>query len=292
MFRDLFFRSRDGLDLYARDYAPTGEDLGVPLVALHGLTRNSRDFEEFAPKAAALGHRVLVPDTRGRGRSTRDPSPERYHPFTYADDVRALLEAAGVSAAGFVGTSMGGIVTFVVATMSPELVLGALVNDVGPELSPVGLGRIAGYVGKGSPVRTWDDARAYAKRTSGVAYPRYTDADWDTFARRIFDEGPDGEPVLAYDPAIASAFATQNRGAAAEGSTWDAFARMAARVPTVLVRGAISDLVDEPIATKMKERAPELTVVSVPDVGHTPTLVEPEAWDAFVAWAKRLAKMS
>jgi pimeloyl-ACP methyl ester carboxylesterase len=67
---------------------------------------------------------------------------------------------------------------------------------------------------------------------------------------------------------------------------------MAARVPTVLVRGAISDLVDEPIATKMKERAPELTVVSVPDVGHTPTLVEPEAWDAFVAWAKRLAKMS
>ena len=289
LFSNLHFASTDGLSLYARDY-PGAEGTSKPtLVCLHGLTRNSRDFEDFAPRAASLGHRVLVLDTRGRGLSAWDPKPERYHPFVYGADVLTLLDVAGVARAGFVGTSMGGFVTMVVAKLAKERVLGALLNDIGPEISKTGVARIASYVGKGSPVATWDDARAYAKRTNGVAFPRYEDSDWDAFARRVFDEGPDGKPVLAYDPAIARAFAASEEGPSAHTeAAWETFVDLVASRPTLLVRGVLSDLVDAEIAANMKARAPGLSVADIPHVGHTPTLVEAEAWSAFVAWAARL----
>lgn len=287
MYRELRFLSDDGLALYARDYEGRPDAGLVPLVCLHGLTRNSRDFEEFAPRAAALGHRVLVPDTRGRGLSAHDPSPERYTPFVYAGDVLALLRAAGVSRAGFVGTSMGGLVTLVVATVAPDVVAGALLNDIGPRLSPVGLARIASYVGKGSVVRSWDDARAYAKLTNGAAFPSYGDAEWDVFARRVFDEGADGVPRLAYDPAIAKPFGDA-APSAHTAAAWDVFVALVARAPTTLVRGELSDIVDATIAIEMKSRAPGLEVATVPGIGHAPTLEEREALDAFLAWRERL----
>lgn len=288
-FSDLDFVSKDGLALYARDYPAAAGTNKPPLVCLHGLTRNSRDFEDFAPRAASLGHRVLVLDARGRGRSAWDPKPERYHPFVYGADVLTLLDLVGIARAGFVGTSMGGFVTMVVAKLAKERVAGALLNDIGPEISPIGVARIASYVGKGSPVSTWADARAYAKRTNGVAFPRYEDSDWDAFARRVFDEGPEGKPVLAYDPTIARAFAASEEGPSAHTeAAWETFVDLVATRPTLLVRGELSDLVDSDITAKMKARAPQLTVANVPNVGHTPTLVEPEAWDAFVAWAARL----
>lgn len=287
-FRALRFQSDDGLTLYARDYAGAGASKRSPLVCLHGLTRNSRDFEDFAPRAAELGHRVLVLDMRGRGQSDRDPQAERYHPFVYGADVLTLLKIASVERAGFVGTSMGGFVTMVVAKLAKDRVAGALLNDIGPEISPIGVARIAGYVGKGPPVATWDDARAYAKHINGVAFPRYQDADWDAFARRIFDEGPEGRPVLAYDPAIARAFTTAEGPSAHTEAAWETFVDLVATRPTWLVRGELSDLVDAEIAAKMKARAPSLTIASVPEVGHTPSLVEPVAWDAFLAWSARL----
>lgn len=288
MHQALRFVSDDGLSLYARDYPATPGSGLVPLVCLHGLTRNSRDFEDFATKAAALGHRVLVPDTRGRGLSAHDPAPERYHPFVYAGDVLSLLRAAGVARAGFVGTSMGGLVTLVVAKVAGEVLAGALLNDIGPELSPVGLGRIASYVGKGTKVETWADARAYAKLTNGVAFPSYGDAEWDAFARRVFDEGEDGVPRLAYDPAIAKPFAPGEGPSAHTEAAWESFTSLVDRVPTILVRGELSDIVDTTIADTMRARAPKLEVATVPGIGHAPTLVEPEAWDAFLAWRARL----
>jgi len=290
MYQELRFLSDEGLSLYARDYPASPAEPGLmPLVCLHGLTRNSRDFEDFAAKAASLGHRVLVPDTRGRGRSAHDPAPERYHPFVYAGDVLALLRVAGVARAGFVGTSMGGLVTLVVAKVASEVVGGALLNDIGPELSPVGLARIASYVGKGSPIASWEDARAYVKRTNGVAFPSYGDAEWDAFARRVFDEDPAGVPRLAYDPAIAKPFAAEDGPSAHTAAAWETFTALVARAPTTLVRGELSDILDAPLAEAMKTRAPDLHVATVHGIGHAPTLVEPEAWDAFLAWRARLA---
>src|SRR5579864_4508779 len=135
----------DGLQLSGRDYAGAAAEARLPVICLHGLTRNARDFEDLAPRIAARGRRVLALDVRGRGQSAWDPQPMRYVPATYAGDVLALLDALGIARAVFIGTSMGGLITMVVGALRPSAVAAAVINDVGPELTPEGLARITGF---------------------------------------------------------------------------------------------------------------------------------------------------
>lgn len=270
-FSDRWWMSSDGLRLYARDYPGAAGDARLPVICIHGLTRNSKDFADVAPGIAAGGRRVLVLDVRGRGRSDRDPMPANYHPGTYAADVLALLDALGIARAAFVGTSMGGLITMTLALIAPDRVAAGLLNDVGPELDPAGIARIAGYVGKTASFETWDEAAAYAERTNGAAFPGRSREFWDDFARRLLrDDG--GRPALDYDPAIAAAVAP-----GAIPDMWPLFAAFSAGRPIALVRGAISDLVTAGIAAKMQAAAPHLNVTEVPDVGHAPMLDEPES---------------
>ena len=121
----------------ARDYAgATSPARRFPVVCLHGLTRNARDFEDLAPHIAARGRRVLALDVRGRGQSAWDLQPMRYVPATYAVDVLALMDALAISRAVFVGTSMGGLITLVIAAMRPTAIAAAVLNDVGPGVGP------------------------------------------------------------------------------------------------------------------------------------------------------------
>src|SRR4051812_16773642 len=138
-YRDGFLVVRDGLRLHYRDYAGNGKR--PPLLCLPGLTRNARDFADFAERFSPR-FRALALDFRGRGESDYDPLPARYSPLTYAGDVLELLDELDISQAIFVGTSLGGLVTMIVATMTPERIAAAILNDVGPELSQVGLDRI------------------------------------------------------------------------------------------------------------------------------------------------------
>jgi pimeloyl-ACP methyl ester carboxylesterase len=282
-FTDLTWTASDGLVLHARDHAPEGPVSGVPVICLHGLTRNARDFEDLAPRLAALGRRVIAVDVRGRGRSARDPQPLNYHPGTYAMDVVALLETTGIERAVFVGTSMGGIIAMVLASIRPEAIVATVLNDVGPELSPVGLARIGGYVGGGSAFATWDEAAAYAKMINGAAFPDYTDADWAVFARRLVDETAEGTLVLAYDPDIAAPFKAADPDAPPADMT-PLFRALAACGPVLLVRGGISDLIDPPIVERMRAAVPAMVYAEVPRVGHAPMLTEPAAWNAITAF--------
>lgn len=281
-----FWDSADGLRLFARDYAGGGGPARPPVVCLHGLTRNSRDFEAVAPWIAARGRRVLALDVRGRGRSDRAPDPSSYQPAVYAADVLALFAQAGIARAVFVGTSMGGLIAMTLAAMNSGVVAGAVLNDVGPELSPVGLARIGGYVGQGTgqgaPVRSWDEAAEYARRTNVAAFPAYGPEDWSAFARRLFREDEEGRPVLDYDPAIAAPFRAAPAGPAPD--LWPLFAGLAAGRPTLLVRGALSDLIDADIARRMRAAAPAMAYAEVPRVGHAPMLTEPEARAALAAF--------
>lgn len=288
-FTDFFWTSHEGLPLHARDYAPVGESQKLPVICIHGLTRNARDFEDLAPKIAATGRRVLAVDVRGRGLSARDPNPMNYHPGTYAADVVSLLQAAGIEKAVFVGTSMGGLITMVLTSIQPEAIAAAALNDVGPELSPVGLARIAGYTGMASRFETWADAVAYARAINEAAFPAYTAEDWDVFARRLFDE-KDGGFVLSYDPDISApikaaaeaAAKTQAEGgeALAPPDMYPLFRALAKDRPLLLVRGGISDLIDPAIAERMRAAAPHMAYAEVPGVGHAPMLTEPQAWAA------------
>lgn len=275
-FAERRWTTADGLTLFARDYAAGSGPARLPVIAIHGLTRNSADFDAIAPLVARGGRRVLALDVRGRGRSDRAPDPMTYTPEIYARDVIALMEQSGIDRAVFLGTSMGGLITMALAALKPKLVAAAILNDIGPEVAPEGLARIAAYSGQPVETPTWAEAVEYTRRINAVAFPDYGDAEWDAFARRIFREGPEGTPVLDYDPDIAVPI----RAAGAKAlvpNLWPWFRRLARKRPVLTVRGATSDLLSAGIAAKMSKAAPKMTLVEVPGVGHAPMLDEPEA---------------
>lgn len=277
--------SSDGLNLFARDYPGSDGPARLPVIAIHGLTRNSADFETIAPLIARSGRRVLALDVRGRGRSDRATDPMTYQPPVYAKDVLALLEAAGIERAVFLGTSMGGLITMAVATQKTRVVAAAILNDIGPAVSPGGLARIAAYSGQPVDTPTWAAAADYARRINAVAFPHYTDADWDAFARRIFVEGTEGAPILNYDPDISAPIKAAGAKALVP-NLWPAFRRLARKRPTLLIRGGTSDLLGADIAARMQKAAPEMRYAEIPDIGHAPMLDEPEAKAAIFEFLK------
>lgn len=270
------FATRDGPQIEYRDYPPQGEPIGMPVLCLHGLTRNVRDFDELAPMIADLGRRVIVASQRGRGGSDPD-QPERYTPGVYTSDMLALLDHLGVEQAVFIGTSMGGLMTMIAAMLAPHRLGGAVLNDVGPELDPVGIARIQSYVGIARPVATWQEAMAYCRETNGAAFPTETsDEFWLDFAKKLFREVETGRIVLDYDPAIARLIVPGSEDLA---DLWPLFEALRS-IPTLIVRGEISDILMPSTIEEMRRRKPDLQVATVPNVGHAPFLTEPAAWSA------------
>jgi pimeloyl-ACP methyl ester carboxylesterase len=280
-FADRWWTSPDGLRLHARDYPGGPGEARLPVVCIHGLTRNARDFEDVAPYIAATGRRVLALDVRGRGLSAYDPNPMNYHPATYAADVIALFDQAGLSRAVFVGTSMGGLITMTLSALKPSAVAAAVLNDIGPEISPVGLGRIASYVGKSAPVKTWEDAAAVCKQNNAVAFPDLTDVEWLAFAHRAYREGPDGVPVADYDVNIAVPLRAAPNPAIAP-AMWPLFKKLARKRMLLTVRGGLSDLLDPKTVKGMLRAARHMGYVEVSGVGHAPALTEPAARNAIL----------
>ncbi len=268
--------SHDGLSLYARDYGGGDGPAKLPVITIHGLTRNSADFDHIAGLIARSGRRVLAVDVRGRGQSDRATDPMTYQPPVYAKDVLTLLVAAGITRAVFLGTSMGGLITMALTALKSRVVAAAILNDIGPEVDKAGLARVASYSGKPVDTPTWSAAAAYAREINGVAFPHYADADWDAFARRIFREGTEGSPVLNYDPDISVPIKAGGAKALAP-NLWPYFRRLAKKRPTLLIRGETSDLLSADIAQRMQKAAPSMRYVEVPGVGHAPMLDEPVA---------------
>lgn len=263
----------DGPVLRYRRY-PGAQDR-PPVLMLHGLTRNSRDFQELAPLVSgATGRRVIVPEMRGRGRSDPDPDPARYDYAVYVADVAALLDRLGVEKAVWIGTSMGGLITMISAFQTPERVAAAVLNDIGPELAAIGLTRIQSYVtGDPGPAEDWADAAARTRAVNETAFPGRDDAFWLDFARRLYRETGSG-PVLDYDTAISANVA---RGDAAPPDLWPVYEALRP-IPALLVRGAVTDLLARSTVERMKAIKPDLTVVEAENVGHAPFMTEPDVW--------------
>lgn len=272
---DDWFKTADGLSLHYRDRLAGGETTGVPVLCLHGLSRNLADFDDVAPRIAALGRRVIAVTQRGRGRSDPDPDPSRYEPATYAGDMIAFLDALRIDRVVLIGTSMGGLIAMVMAAMAPDRLAGVVINDIGPVIGAAGIARIKNAVGAAAPVKSWAEAVARVRANNQAAFPDETgDAFWETLTRRTFvEEGPD-RIVAAFDPAI-----TRTLGGSDEAppDLWPLFEALAA-IPTLIVRGALSDILEPETVAEMRARKPDLRVVEAPRVGHAPFLVEPAAW--------------
>jgi pimeloyl-ACP methyl ester carboxylesterase len=268
--RTATYRSADGLELFYRDFgAPDAK--GVPVVCLPGLTRNSRDFIKLATRLAGE-RRVICPDLRGRGFSAYDPNYKNYVPGTYVKDVVTLLGELGISRFVSIGTSLGGLMTMVLAGVKTVSLAGAVLNDVGPVLGP-GIARIQSYTGKAAPVKNWDQATEQAKFVYGPSLPGLSDVEWDAFAHRGYRE--DGGRIrLDYDPRIGDAI-RELPPPAPDADPWPLYERLKG-IPTVVLRGSLSDILEQDVFEEMGRRIPDARLVLVPGRGHVPLLDEPE----------------
>ena len=281
-FIDGQWSAADGVRIHYRDYAGRGGQL--PLLCLHGLTRNARDFDGLAPRLAAA-RRVIAIDFRGRGESGYAKDPMTYQPATYAADVAGVVEALGLARFAVVGTSLGGLVAMLIAAGDPARLGGIVLNDVGPELDPAGLARIRGYVGRSGSWPTWLHAARFLAEGNRDTYPEYEIQDWLAMAKRLCRLTNAGRVVFDYDMKIAEPFRAPEADQPVDlWPLWDAMKA----VPMLLVRGAISDVLSAATVERMRARHPALETVTVPDVGHAPTLDEPVAAEAIERFLARL----
>lgn len=278
-FNEIYFTSSDGLQLYARDYAAENAVAKCPVICIHGLTRNSSDFEEVAPWIASMGRRVIAVDVRGRGHSEYDPDTSHYRPMVYAGDIIKLMQELEIKRAVFIGTSMGGMITMTLALRRLGLISAAILNDIGPVLSMAGLSRIAAYTGKGRPLNSWSEASDYIMTVNQSSFPKNSMEEWEKWARRAFEKNAQGQLLLRYDPNIAIALRTGKLKAKSFFAKL-AFRRLARNRPTLLIRGALSDLLEIEQVQEMRKTAPAMRYAEVPNIGHAPMLMETEAMDA------------
>ena len=282
LYMDSYWWSNDGLRLHYRDYAGSADR--PVIVCMPGLTRNVRDFERLAARLSPEW-RVITVDFRGRGESAYAKDAMSYVPLTYVQDVERLLTDLKIDRFVAFGTSLGGIVTMLLAATGHAKLAGAVLNDVGPVIEAAGLDRIKGYVGKTSSWPTWIHAARALGETNAVVYPAYKLEDWLAMAKRLYRLTRGGRIVPDYDKNIAEPFRLP--GGEAGVDLWPALDAMR-DVPSLIVRGALSDVLSDATAVAMKDRLRAADYVTVAGAGHAPTLDEPEAVAAINALLARV----
>jgi pimeloyl-ACP methyl ester carboxylesterase len=268
---DGYWWSGDGLRLHYRDYP--GRSDRPPLLCIPGLTRNARDYAALAERLAGEW-RVIAVDLRGRGESAYAKDPMTYVPLTYLQDLEALVVELKLDRFVAIGTSLGGILTMLMASTHPERIAGAVLNDVGAEIDPAGLGRIRGYVGKANWHPTWMHAARAVGEANADVYPDYGIEQWLDMAKRLYRLTSAGRIVLDYDMKIAEPFRVPGNEAGPD--MWRAFDALQGK-PLLVVRGETSDILSTATADAMRARVDGCELVTIPRTGHAPTLSEEEA---------------
>ena len=249
------------------------------LVCVHGVTRVGDDFDALA-RALSDHYRVVCPDVVGRGRSGKLRNPLLYQIPQYVSDMvtlvaRVTAHSDETGQVDWFGTSMGGLIGMALASLPGNPIGKLVLNDIGPTLDPAALTRIGEYIGEDLRFDTFDEAASYVRAVS-LSFGEHTEAQWHKLATDVLRVAPDGKWVRHHDLSLALPFrsATENSAKADEAALWAAYD--AIRCPTLLVRGADSDLLSRETAAAMAARGPKATVVEIPGVGHAPTFVEAE----------------
>lgn len=278
-YSDGYWTSKDGLRLHYRDYP--GSKSRPPIICIPGLTRNARDFEHVAKRLAG-DWRVICVELRGRGESDHAKDPMTYVPATYVEDMELLLAELKIKKFISISTSLGGLVTMLLAAAKPGRVVGALLNDIGPVLDPRGLARIRSSVGRSYTWPTWIHAARDLGDQQRVVYPSYTLEDWLAYAKRVCRLTKQGRVVFDHDLRIAEPLKADPGVAVDLWPLYDAFGD----APVAILRGGLSDLLSEATAKDMARRLPHAKLTTVSGVGHAPALNEPAATRAIGALLK------
>jgi pimeloyl-ACP methyl ester carboxylesterase len=256
--------------------APDARDV---IICVHGVGRNGRDFDVLGETLAPT-HRVLAVDMPGRGRSDWLADPNDYVFPTYLTTLTALIAASGADRVGWVGTSMGGLLGIVMAAQSSTPIERLVLNDVGPAIEPAALVRIGGYLGTDPGFATFAEIETYIRGISAPFGP-LTDAQWAHVTRTNVRQDAAGRWRLGYDPGIAVPF----RVSPAPPDLWPLWDRVTC--PTLVLRGAESDLLSAETAGAMAARGPRARVVEFAGVGHAPMLMDPVQIEAVAAFFRK-----
>lgn len=273
MKKEHYIAAQDGVKTFVLELIPNGEIKGAPIFCIHGLTRNHKDFEPIFDDLLGLGRKIYAIDVRGRGKSDYDINPQNYNPLIYTQDVINILNVLEIDKAVFIGTSMGGIISMILAAIMPQKVAGMILNDVGPEVCEQGMMRIRNYVGDIAPSKNWNEALIKVKKIALDAYPdKANDNDfWRDFSYRTQKESENGI-IFDYDPNIRQNVKNNDENAPAP-TLWPQF-QMIAPIPIGVIQGAISDILTNDIIEKMKALRPDIIHVSIENTGHAPILNE------------------
>lgn len=270
-YADGYWWSKDGLRLHYRDYPGPSDRPAV--LCIPGLTRNARDFERLAPHLVK-DRRVIVVELRGRGESAYAKDSMTYVPLTYLQDIEALLIDQQLEKIIAIGTSLGGLLTMLLAATDHGRLAGAVLNDIGPAIEADGIARIRAYVGKAQSWPTWLHAARALAETNAAAFPEYRLDDWLVMAKRCARLTPGGRIVPDYDMKIAEPFRLP--GGESGVDLWPALDALK-DVPTLLIRGERSDVLSCATFEKMQRRLAKATAITLPRIGHAPTLDEPDS---------------
>jgi pimeloyl-ACP methyl ester carboxylesterase len=264
----------DGSGLHRMAYWEWGDAANPQvLVCLHGLTRQGRDFDALA-RTMVDRYRVVCADVVGRGRSDWLENPLGYDFPLYVADMVTLLARLNASTVHMVGTSMGGLIALGVAALPDSPVSKLVLNDVGPRLDAAGLTRIGSYVGQSRRWKTLDEA-ADALWAISTGFGPHSREQWLALTEpQLKADGHELVPRCDPDIAVPFKAVTPERAAAGEAAMWQGYDRV--RCPTLLIRGAESDLLSRATALEMGTRGPRARLVEFAGVGHAPTLVQPE----------------
>lgn len=239
------------------------------LVCVHGLSRVGRDFDDLA-RALCADYRVVCPDIVGRGRSDWLADPTDYQIPQYVADMVTLLARLDADSVHWVGTSMGGLIGLALAAMPDAPITRLVLNDVGPLLKAEALKRIAEYLGQSPVFADFAQAEAYIRAVS-ASFGLTTDAQWRRLTEVSLVAAAGGGWRLHYDPAIALPLRTLGTGSV-DIDLWHIYD--AVRCPTLVVRGAQSDLLDRPTLAAMAIRGPHAATIEIPEVGHAPMFLD------------------
>jgi len=245
------------------------------LVCVHGVTRVADDFDYLA-RALAADYRVICPDIVGRGRSGWLANPQQYILPQYVSDIVTLLARVlpddDSQQVDWFGTSMGGLIGIGLASLPGNPVRKLVLNDIGPVLAPAAMQRIGDYIGQDLRFDTFEMAAQFIRDVS-LPFGQHSDAEWHKLASDVLRQDKDGKWVRHYDMGLALPFrsATPESAEAAQAMLWAAYDAISC--PTLLVRGAESDLLSPETAYEMTQRGPKARLVEIPHVGHAPTFI-------------------
>jgi pimeloyl-ACP methyl ester carboxylesterase len=260
------FLGQSALGFHNIAYTQWGTDVKPPVICVHGLTRNSRDFDRLA-ESLATQHHVFCPDIVGRGQSDNLADPSLYGYPQYCADMTVMIARADSAQIDWVGTSMGGIIGMLLAAQPHTPIRRLVINDVGPFIPLAALQRIAAYVGAPPEFSDRAEAETYMRKIY-APFGKLSDQDWQNLAAYGTRSLDNGKLTLAYDPAIAKNFTTLDKAV----DFWNIYDRITC--PTLVLRGAQSDILPADVAEAMTRRGPKARLIEIADTGHAPALMD------------------